>query len=57
LAELDEHRRLDLLERLSEAEQSFLTTTDLDLFSPEFINGAGLWRVAAGQVAAASQET
>jgi DNA replication and repair protein RecF len=33
LAELDNQRRNDLLSRLSECEQSLMTTTDLDLFA------------------------
>lgn len=50
LAELDPARRLDLLSRLLESEQALLTTTDLDLFSPEFVQHARLWHVDAGQV-------
>lgn len=50
LAELDPARRLDLLSRLLESEQALLTTTDLDLFSPEFVQRARLWHVDAGQV-------
>ena len=50
LAELDPQRREDLLTRLSESEQALLTTTDLDLFSPGFIQNAHLWQVGGGQV-------
>jgi DNA replication and repair protein RecF len=50
LAELDGQRRLDLLSRLGECEQSLMTTTDLDLFAPEFISQAVLWQVRAGRV-------
>jgi len=50
LAELDPQRREDLLTRLAESEQALLTTTDLDLFTPEFIENARLWHVSAGQV-------
>jgi DNA replication and repair protein RecF len=50
MAELDPARRLDLLARLQDAEQSMLTTTDLDLFSPEFTQTAQTWRIKAGQV-------
>ena len=50
LAELDNQRRNDLLSRLSECEQSLMTTTDLDLFAPEFISKAVLWRVRGGRV-------
>ncbi len=50
LAELDGQRRKDLLARLSECEQSLMTTTDLDLFEPEFIRQAVLWQVRDGRV-------
>jgi DNA replication and repair protein RecF len=50
LAELDRPRRGDLLARLSECEQSLMTTTDLDLFAPEFVRQAVLWQVKAGRV-------
>jgi DNA replication and repair protein RecF len=50
LAELDPLRREDLLTRLAESEQTLLTTTDLDLFTPEFIKKAQLWHVSAGRV-------
>lgn len=50
LAELDAQRRSDLLARLSESEQSLMTTTDLDLFAPEFVRQAVLWQVRAGRV-------
>lgn len=50
MAELDPARRADLLDRLAESEQSLLTTTDLDLFSPEFIQKAKIWRIDAGRV-------
>jgi DNA replication and repair protein RecF len=50
LAELDGQRRSDLLSRLAESEQSLMTTTDLDLFAPEFVHKARLWQVKAGRV-------
>jgi DNA replication and repair protein RecF len=50
LAELDTQRRADLLERLVQSEQSLLTTTDLDLFSPGFVEKARLWQVQGGTV-------
>jgi DNA replication and repair protein RecF len=50
LAELDTHRRDDLLERLAESEQAMLTTTDLDLFSSAFVERAMLWRIQGGRV-------
>ena len=50
LAELDTQRRFDLLERLSPSEQVLLSTTDLDLFTPEFVQKATVWRVEGGRV-------
>ncbi len=51
LAELDAQRRLDLLQRLTQSEQSLLTTTDLDQFSPAFIDHATRWRIQGGRLA------
>ena len=51
LAELDPQRRRDLLNRLGGVEQSVLTTTDLDLFEPEFVERVPVWRVSAGTIA------
>ncbi|RJP54846.1 MAG: DNA replication/repair protein RecF [Anaerolineaceae bacterium] len=50
MSELDLHRRADLLKHLNEAEQSLLTSTDLHMFTPEFVEGAKVWRVKAGTV-------
>jgi DNA replication and repair protein RecF len=50
LAELDPVRRGDLLERLAKCEQMLLTTTDLELFSPDFIKSTRLWQVQDGRV-------
>jgi DNA replication and repair protein RecF len=50
LAELDLQRREDLLSRLAKSEQALLTTTDLDLFTPEFVQNTRLWQVATGRV-------
>jgi DNA replication and repair protein RecF len=50
LAELDTQRRFDLLARLNQSEQVLLSTTDLDLFTPEFVQKATVWRVAGGRV-------
>jgi DNA replication and repair protein RecF len=50
LAELDTQRRFDLLERLNQSEQVLLSTTDLDLFTPEFVQKAVVWRVENGRV-------
>lgn len=50
LAELDAERRSDLLGRLEESEQSMLTTTDLDHFSPAFVQGAKIWHIQGGRL-------
>ncbi|UCF28386.1 MAG: hypothetical protein JSW42_01490, partial [Chloroflexota bacterium] len=50
LAELDPSRREDLLDRLTNNSQTLLTTTDLDLFTPDFVEKATLWRVSDGRV-------
>lgn len=50
LAELDTLRRDDLLARLSQSEQALLTTTDLDLFSADFIDRSTVWTVKAGRL-------
>ncbi len=50
LAELDGNRRQDLLERLTQSEQVLLTTTDLDLFLPEFVERAAMWHVHEGRL-------
>jgi DNA replication and repair protein RecF len=53
MAELDDHRRADLLAYLGECEQTLLTTTDLKLFSPEFAGQTTIWQVRQGVVSAA----
>jgi len=50
MEELDTNRRADLLDRLVSGDQALLTTTDLDLFPPEFVRRATLWRVEAGRL-------
>ena len=50
LAELDPTRRADLLQRVKSSGQTLLTTTDLDLFSADFIGDATLWEVNDGRV-------
>jgi DNA replication and repair protein RecF len=52
LAELDTQRRLDLLAYLDKIEQALLTTTDLKLFSPDFVEKAEKWEVSSGTVKA-----
>lgn len=48
LAELDEERRSDLLARVSQSEQSLLTTTDLQLFDQEMIKSWRQYRIHGG---------
>jgi DNA replication and repair protein RecF len=50
LAELDDFRRNDLLDRLQRTEQSLLTTTDLDLFSEGFKASAARWEIRGGRL-------
>ena len=50
LAELDTQRRLDLLAYLDTIEQALLTTTDLKLFSPGFVEKSEVWDVSGGSV-------
>ncbi len=50
LAELDPIRRADLLNRLADSEQALMTTTDLELFSREYIQSVKTWHIDAGQI-------
>jgi DNA replication and repair protein RecF len=50
MAELDPQRRKDLLDYLGKAEQSLLTTTDLKLFTDEFVGDATVWNVMNGTI-------
>jgi recombinational DNA repair ATPase RecF len=50
MAELDAQRRADLLKYTSETEQVFFTTTDVNFFSPEFLQNAEVMDVKAGVV-------
>jgi DNA replication and repair protein RecF len=50
MAELDPQRRLDLLLVLNAVEQAFLTSTDPDLFSPEFRSRHEIWQLQDGIV-------
>ena len=50
MAELDPQRRRDLLCYLDKSEQALLTTTDLELFTEEFVEQAKNWRVEKGSV-------
>lgn len=50
MAELDLQRRADLLAYIGATEQVLVTTTDLNLFAPEFAAKADVWKVRDGQV-------
>ena len=50
LAELDENRRADLLDRVKGIGQVLLTTTDFNLFTPEFLSQAARWQIESGQL-------
>ena len=50
MAELDSQRRADLLKYVGESEQVLFTTTDLNLFAPEFVEKAEVWKVSGGKV-------
>ena len=50
LAELDNERRLDLLTRIAQTEQTLLTTTDIKLFSPDFLKKAEQWQIEGGAI-------
>lgn len=54
MAELDLQRRADLLSYLEGVDQTLLTTTDVQLFKPEFIERSEVWRVEAGAISAAA---
>jgi len=50
LAELDLQRREDLLRRLQEQDQVLMTTTDLDLFTADFLKHTEIWRIKEGRI-------
>jgi DNA replication and repair protein RecF len=50
LSELDQQRRDDLLVGLSEVDQAILTSTDLSMFEPGFVQSHTVWRVSGGMV-------
>ena len=50
MAELDSQRRADLLSYVGESEQVFFTTTDLNLFSSQFLQNVEIWHVESGKV-------
>lgn len=50
VAELDAHRRAYLLDRIDGATQTLMTTTELDIFTADFLQRASVWRVTDGQI-------
>ncbi len=52
VAELDSRRRAYLLERLDGAAQTLVTTTELEIFSPAFLERATVYNVQNGQIRA-----
>jgi DNA replication and repair protein RecF len=50
MSELDTQRRGDLLSALSECDQAILTSTDLEMFEPDFVKLHPVWRVDHGMV-------
>jgi len=50
MAELDVHRRADLLKYVNKEQQVLFTTTDMVSFAPEFIEEAEIWDVRGGVV-------
>ena len=50
MAELDVQRRADLLKYVGESEQALFTTTDLNLYEPDFVAKAEVWKVDDGKV-------
>lgn len=50
LSELDPQRRSDLLATLANCDQAIMTSTDLSMFEPEFVQSHPVWRVADGSV-------
>jgi DNA replication and repair protein RecF len=50
LAELDMQRRQDLLGSLKKIEQAMVTTTDLKLFSKDFVENAEEWELSSGMI-------
>lgn len=50
MAELDVQRRADLLKYVGESEQVLFTTTDLNLYEPDFVEKAEVWKVYDGRV-------
>jgi DNA replication and repair protein RecF len=50
IAELDSKRRAYLLGRIDGRTQTLLTTTELDIFTADFLDRAAVWHVTDGQI-------
>ena len=50
MAELDLSRRADLLKYVNKDQQVLFTTTDLNFFAPDFVEGSDIWDVKGGVV-------
>lgn len=50
IAELDQSRRAYLLDRIDGVTQTLLTTTELEIFTPTFLERATVWQVSEGQI-------
>jgi DNA replication and repair protein RecF len=50
MAELDTQRRADLLNYIGKDEQILFTTTDTNLFTPQFVEQAEIWNVRGGVI-------
>lgn len=50
VAELDSRRRAYLLERLDGSAQTLVTTTELEIFTPQFLDRVQVLQVVAGQI-------
>jgi DNA replication and repair protein RecF len=50
VAELDAERRAYLLEQIDGVAQTLMTTTELDIFTPSFLNKSAIWKVSEGQI-------
>ncbi len=52
VAELDSTRRAYLLNQLGGQAQTLVTTTEIDVFPPEFLGRAQVWKVEGGRISA-----
>ncbi len=50
IAELDSSRRAYLLERMNNTAQTLLTTAELEIFEPAFLERAAVWQVEDGRI-------